>query len=81
MGLERRQPSQDFGPGIGGGNVGVICVETVAVAVKRVGIVIWGAGGIERIGIVTRGIGIIGERSYEARILRHFSVPRSWRCY
>lgn len=40
MGLKRRQPSQDFGPGIGDGNVGIICVETVAVAVKRVGIVI-----------------------------------------
>jgi len=48
-GFDRRQPSQDFGPIIGDGNAGGI--ERAVVVIKRVGVVVLGADGINRIRI------------------------------
>ena len=39
-----------------------------------------GAGGIKRIFIISGGIRITREFGSEPRILRHFSVTRSWEC-
>jgi len=66
--LERRQPSQDFSPIIGDGNIGGI--ERAVAVIKRVRVVVLGAGGIKRICISGNGDLILG----------HFSVSRSSGC-
>jgi len=60
-GLEGRQPSQDFSPIVGDSNIGI---ERVVVVIKRVNVVVLGAGGNKRICIT-------GKR---APILRHLFV-------
>ena len=59
--LERRQPCQNFGPIFGDGNVGI---ERVVVVIKRVNVVVLGAGGNKRICITGKRVLILRHISF-----------------
>jgi len=70
MGFERRQPSQDFGPLIGGGEVmTVVHVETIGAVGRRDSITIPVAGGIEKIANIILRVGGVDINIISLRIM------------